>query len=91
MDQALSNIQKAVKDLTGKPETEATLEIWEAVQNDLSSLNTIVGSLKEGIQTMDTKTKIYTDCDLSDCKTEEEILKKLEEFVKNEEAKTKAS
>ena len=91
VDQALSNIQKAVKDLTGKPETEATLEIWEAVQNDLSSLNTIVGSLKEGIQTMDTKTKIYTDCDLSDCKTEEEKLKKLEEFVKNEEAKTKAS
>lgn len=89
VDQALSNIQKAVQDLTGKPETEATLQIWEAVKNDLSSLNTIVESLKEGIQTMDTKTTIYTDCDLSDCKTEEEILKKLEEYVNNKEAKTR--
>lgn len=52
---------------------------------------TAANSSNEAIETMNVKTKIYTGCDLSDCTTEDDILRKLKEFVEEKIKKEKAS
>lgn len=87
---ALDNIQKAAKKLEGKSSV-TTINEWKVIDNDLSAIRTIVDTLNEAIETMDVKTKIYTGCDLSDCTTEDDILRKLKEFVEEKIKKEKAS
>lgn len=78
VSQVLNNINYAVSKLNTKPtETE-----WQDVQNDLNSLHEIFESLEDGIQTMDVKTDLYMGCNLSNCTTEEEIMKALQEYAK---------
>lgn len=83
----INNFAQRIK-VEGK---QAPLTEWQAVNNDLHALEKIIESLKEAIATMDLKTEIYTDCDLTGCSTEEEILERLKEFTEEKSGKNAVS
>lgn len=84
---ALNNIVAYASHINNsKP--DITYAEWNDVLNDLNSVSAILKTLQEAINTMELKTQIFTDCDLQNCTTQEEIMAKLKEYW---EEKTKNS
>lgn len=81
---AATNIHNAVQKMKGKVGNVKSVEKWNDIQADVDSISAIVDTLNDTIETMQTKTEIYKNCNLSDCTTKEQIEEKLEEFVKHE-------
>lgn len=78
----IDNIKEKVDEITQITDM-TTIDDWKKIENDIQVLDKIVNSLNEAIETMKCRTYVYTDCDVSGCTTEEEILNKLQEYVKD--------